>query len=481
MPVDFTQYQPPGVYIEEGSTPLVSLVGVSPQTVALVGPSVGYRTHTEAITLEGTTPIILHKRGIDLSSLALAFADGTPIQGADFSTAVGPGEDNNTGSTPDNTLSIPRNGTGITDGSVLYATYRYTDSDYFNPVRALDYDDVKDIYGEPLNVATGAIISPLSMAAKIAFENGARQLILVAVPWSNGQTTREALQAGYAKISALYEVTIVVPLPVGMSGTEGSPGDTLNVGRDLKLHCQQASDSGFFRTGFLGFEKSVSVVPQNAAASIDSHRVVLAYPYKMNYYNGFNNQNLEVAGYYLATAYAGLASSTGVQNSLTKKQINSFSGIPATVQAQMTNIYKNTLSNGGVAVTEMARDSRLVIRHGTTTDTSTIQSRELSLVRSKDTMVTMIQDTIDAAGLIGTPIDDTTPINIKGVISGVLERAISTDIIVAYNDLKVRQTSGDPTIIEVKFQYKPLYPLNYIVVSFSINTSTGETTLLAAA
>jgi hypothetical protein len=43
------------------------------------------------------------------------------------------------------------------------------------------------------------------------------------------------------------------------------------------------------------------------------------------------------------------------------------------------------------------------------------------------------------------------------------------------HDLAVRQTSStDPTVVEVKFAYKPAYPLNYIVISFSIDMSTGD-------
>ena len=36
-------------------------------------------------------------------------------------------------------------------------------------------------------------------------------------------------------------------------------------------------------------------------------------------------------------------------------------------------------------------------------------------------------------------------------------------------------------MLEAKFQYKPSYPLNYIVISFSINTTTGDTAITEAA
>jgi hypothetical protein len=60
------------------------------------------------------------------------------------------------------------------------------------------------------------------------------------------------------------------------------------------------------------------------------------------------------------------------------------------------------------------------------------------------------------------------------VVAGALEAAVDSGIIYAYNDLKARQLTSDPSVIEVKFQYRPSYPLNYIVIKFSINTETGE-------
>ncbi len=57
----------------------------------------------------------------------------------------------------------------------------------------------------------------------------------------------------------------------------------------------------------------------------------------------------------------------------------------------------------------------------------------------------------------------------------MLEHAVLTGTIVAYTGLAVRQRSLDPTVIEVKFSYLPAYPLNYIVISFSVNVATGAT------
>jgi hypothetical protein len=155
--------------------------------------------------------------------------------------------------------------------------------------------------------------------------------------------------------------------------------------------------------------------------------------------------------------------------------------MPTAVKQALTKSVKNQLSAGGLCVTEVDRNGRLVIRHGLTTDyEGGVMRREISLVRAQDTLYKLIQEALDSAELIGTPIEQGTGLRVKSVASGGLEYAKSLGIIVDYVNLKVRQQSppsGDPTVIEVKFAYKPAWPLNYILVSFTIDTSTGDSTL----
>lgn len=478
---DFTKFQPPGVYVEEENTPLVSVTGAQPTVAALVGPARGYRPNTEAKVLTGTTPVVLSKLGIDQASVRVAAADGTVFPSSAYSLTVGAGADSQAGTTQDNTLSIARNGTAIPDGSTVYVTYNYTDANYYGPQRFNDFDDVKDVYGEPFDITTGAILSPLSFAAKIAFENGAANLVLVATAGSATAVTRAQLSTALASLSALSDVEVVVPLPVGLTGTPALPGDTINVANDLKSHVETAALNGLRRVGIIGYETTSTQDPSVVVASFRSPRVVMAWPNRLNYFNGYANADVEVAGYYLAAAYAGMLSNLPVQMSLTKKQVRSFSGIPAPVLQTMTMATKNGWSDAGVAVTELAKDGRLLVRFGTTTQRDTTLTRELSIVRAKDSLVNLIDDTMERANLIGTPIDIDTPLRIKGVIQGCLETAKNTGLIQDYKSLKVRPSpSGDPSVIEVKFQYKPSYALNYVVITFSVDTSTGQTDLQAA-
>jgi hypothetical protein len=477
--IDFTSYQPPGLYVEETSTPLVSIVGASgPTIVAIVGPSIGYRTHTEAVVLSGTTAVLLSNLGIDTTSVVVKAPDGTTFDLATYSLTVGGGADANMSTAPDNTLTIARSGSGIPDDSTVFVTYNYTDPTYFDPTLFGNYEDVKDAYGQPFDLTSGAILSPLSLAAQFAFANGAREVFLVASAGSATAVSRAQLATALARLEAV-DVDIVVTLPVGITGTPGSPGDVVTVVGDLATHCDNASNDHLYRVGITGSETTSTVVPSTVSGTVRDKRVMYAWPNQMSFFNGLTNTTIVIGGYYLAAAYAGMFASLDDREGITRKQVRGFSGIPIVMANTMSSTLKNSYSSAGVAVTERRRDGSLTVRHGTSTDPTSIQTREMSLTRARDSLVTLAYQTFDSSGMIGTPIDLDTPARIKGLMTGVLEAAKTSRLIVGYNGVLVRQRSLDPTVIEIKFQYLPAFPLNYVVMSFAIDLNTGETDIFA--
>jgi len=471
--LDFATYRPPGVYVEEAASTVASTVGTQSTVVALVGPSIGYRTYTEVVTLLGTDPTALTKLGINASSVVVTSLDGSTTYEAinDYITTGNNGPDNNPATQLDNGLTLARiiNGT-IPGNSAVRVTYRYTDAAYYSAVRVGDFEVVKDLYGEPIDPASGSILSPLSMGAKIALENGARELVLVAVPGTSSANPDD-FPAAFAKIANLYEVGVVVPLTDGL--TSGSSFNA--IASHLRNHCESASADGFYRVGALGIDIGYSGSPTTVAEVAPSSRLIVAWPNRLLYYNTFSNQATEVGGQYLAAAYAGRLISRGVQHSLTRKTISGFAGISASSLSTMTKAAKDGWSSSGVSVTELTRSNALIVRHGTSTDVSSTATREISITRAKDQMVRLIQDSIDAAQIVGSPLTNTSVVQIKAIVGGVLSNCKDSEIIVDYSNLVGRVRPGEPQIIEVKFAYRPAWPLNYILVSFSIDTTTGTT------
>lgn len=469
---DFTTYQPPGVFVEEDLSTLVSVAGIQPTVVAVVGPGRGYRLGDDTLLMDDDAGVPLSGHGVDTGTVVVTGTDGT-VHALTTDYTLAPDAIDNTIT---NVLRV--DAAGIDPLDTVFVTYQYTDADYYNPLRVFDFDDVTAAYGASLDLTTGAILSPISFAAKIAFDNGCRELVMVATTGDVDIDVDPAdLIAAYAKLDAVQDVNIVVPLPVGITGSEGTPGDVITVATDLETHLVNAASDGLFRIGVVGYETTVSVLPTTIASGVANKRVVLAWPNVLRYYHGFTNTTTDVSGYYLAAAYAGRLAFNPVQMPLTKKVIRGFNGFSAATMQAMTVTQKNAWSSGGVAVTEVTRTNNLSVRHGVTTDMTNANSREISLVRARDALIELVQSTVDASNLVGSWIDGDTPGQVKSVVAGALEAAVSTSLVVSYINLKSRQLLGDPSVIEVKFQYKPAYPLNYIVISFSINTETGETNL----
>jgi hypothetical protein len=392
---------------------------------------------------------------------------------------------------------------GVKPGDTLVVAYCYTNAAYFTPLLFDSYDSIVDTYGQPLlttpitTPGQSPITSPLSLAAAVAFQNGATRLICVAtdptpvVPSGGGAAVVPAfdaqLRAAYDKTLGDYRVGVIVP--VLADGGNGALATFQQYGLDLKNHVVGSSADGYQRIGILGGQaNAIGTVPsvpppfetvaQAISATPGGARVILAYPNRLSYYNPATNTPIEVDGFYLAAAIGGVLEANPVNQSLTRQQVVGFTGLPASITRLCTKPFKDNLSSKGVLVVEVDRQNRLIIRHGLSTDTSNVITREVSITRARDALFEALQIGLDNSGLIGSPIDYETTTRIKGAVAGILESLVQVETIIAYTNLQVRQqslaTGGDPTVIEVRFAYQPAVPLNYIVVTFSLDLTTGN-------
>lgn len=486
MTVDFTQYAPPGVYVQETTVPVVLPSGVAATTVALVGPTLGFQAFTETVVLTGTVEQALRQRGIVPGSVTVSRSGVTLVDGADYTlridTTLGDGQE---------VTYIRRIGSSqaLTGAGpfTLTVTSRFTPADYYEPQFFEDYDTLVEVYGPPLlttpqDAGAAQVVSPLSLAAKIAFENGANTLITVPTDDRQGGSFQDQLEVAYDKIATRFDVEVVVPVLFGVD----NPAQVTSIGQALAAYCERSTVEGFPRVGVLGLsanfgEQGIGTASADAvigvARAVKSKRVVLAYPEAVTYFNSQNNQDIVLDGFYLAAAYAGRLVNIPVQKPLTQETISSFSGLPTAVSRKQTRTFMDSLSQNGVAVTQVTSQGVMKVRHGVSTDMDATVTREVSITRARDVLYISLQNALANSSLIGSPITTETGPTVKGVVAGILENAVSNGNIVAYQNLKVRQQAllnGDPTVIEVKFEYRPSVPLNYIVVSFSIDSSSGS-------
>lgn len=358
---------------------------------------------------------------------------------------------------------------GIQEGDVVSVSYRYTDPNYFEVYALYDYDDVRDRYGEPFD-ANGNIQSEITLAAKFAFLNGASQVLTCAVdPVDPTSPTIGDYSNALLKFRDEEQIAIIVP-------ATGDP----EIRPLVSAHVGEQSTKKYERRAVVGLDGSSAVIGTGTrieyAQSLSDQRVALVSPSRFNYFSPELNKPIVLGGQYMAAAIAGKSVSMAPAMPLTRKTIAGFSG-PAEILREGE---KNLESQNGLLVVEKTRRNQVQIRHGVTTNSSDLLTREWSIIGQQDVMVYRIRDYLDNDGLIGMPIYDTTLIQVKASAEGALVSLVRDGVIVNYQNLKIRQIATQPDVIEVRYEWQPAYPLNYIVVRYSVAVMSGDVTVTEA-
>lgn len=345
---------------------------------------------------------------------------------------------------------------GIADGDTVTVTYNYTDQNYYDATFFADYDDIVDKYGTPFD-ASGNINSALSFAARIAFQNGASEIIAVASVSAADTDVSSAL----SKLESETEVRIVVT-------TSGSA----NVHSALAAHLTNMNSQGLYRQGIVGRDGVATALDaptlRAAAKAFNNEALVMVSPANFVMQNPVTGRDLSVGAQYAASAIAGMLAARDVQVPLTRKSVASFTrlGDKRTPTEQALD------SQAGLMVI-VDKGGVLQIRHQVTTAVSNVNTAEVSVIRAKYEMGHRLRDTLDGS-IVGTVIpQNLVPQIVGGVVTGILEQLQVEGAITAYGNVKARVLATDVTTVEVRFEYLPAFPINNVIVSFTINTNNG--------
>lgn len=491
----FTSYQPPDAYVQDVSAPIVAPAFVPSQVLTLVGPALGYRTAVQSLLISASTPVVLTYMGVYTTQQAGPPAIAAPVvttmagtvltAGVDYSFTTVAAPSGNPGLAV-TTISRVGTSTNVADGQQVQVVYNYADATYFQPQTFTDAQSVINAYGQPFlsavpNTANASqVANPLSAAAQVAFANGATTLLCVALNPADG-TLDQQFTSAYAKIANNSAATLVVPVFTDdltvTSGTVAALCQTL--AQHLNAAMWSAYNSGYPRIGIFGLPRNYSETDEAVptfAANVASRRTVVAYPETVLMFNPATAQTFQASGCYLAVAIGALLSSLPVNTGVTNQVIKGMAGLPQTEIANMTPAFMNALAAAGVTVCFTDFNQALTVRQGLTTDPTAINRSEISMVRQSDTLLVAVRQGLRGAGLIGGPITANTVTAVQEAALGVLEAAVTNNVIVSYTNLSVLQQvypGGNPTVISITFQYLPALPLNYVTVQMSINLSSG--------
>lgn len=385
-------------------------------------------------------------------------------------------------------------GQGNADAGQVRVVYQSTPADYYLPTRCFSSADVEDKYGPALDT-TGAISSPVTLAASIAFNNGAPDLVVQALFHVDTNTSLKSPGAisdvatnltdwknTLANLRDIEDINILVPL-VSSAGGSTTDNHVLTIFQAIGDHFDYMAANNQYLIAICGEDATVTgnvadkSVLQGHALSLQnelhSEGFVLVSPARFQYANPVTGTGTLLGGQYAAAAVSGMLGSRGIQETLTHKQVGSLVGV-SDFRSEMD---KNADAAAGLLVVEDRRGI-IRVRHAVTVAVNNINTRELSVVRAKHYMIETVLGQIEDQIIGQTPADGNAPFVVELTIIDVLERMVSEGAIVTYQDIQARQTTTDPTRIEVQFSYLPAFPLNYVDVKFAINTASGtiETT-----
>lgn len=358
----------------------------------------------------------------------------------------------------------------IEPGDTVQVAYTYTDSKYYQVYALYDYDDVRDLYGEPFDAA-GNVQSEVTLCAKFAMMNGASAVLTCAIdPVDPQAITIGDYGDALDKFRDEEQIAIIVP------GT-----GSVQIQALVQQHVIAQSNNRYERRAIIGIDGTNTPVESSqritCAQTLTERRIALISPATFEFFAPELNRSITLGGQYMAAAVAGVSVSMLPSWPLTNKTILGFVG-PAENQREGE---KSLESSQGLMVIERNRRNQILVRHGVTTNPTDLLTREWSIIGQQDVMVYRIRDYLEADGLIGMPIYDTTLIQVKASAETALQSLITNQIIVNYQNLKVRQISNQPDVIEVRFEWLPAYPLNYIVVRYSVAVLTGDVTITETA
>jgi len=352
----------------------------------------------------------------------------------------------------------------INSGDTITFQYNYTDVLYWEPTIFSDFNDIVEKYGDAFN-ATGEISSEVSFAAKLAILNGAGTVVVAPIP-VNGESNNTNWENALLRLEEDEDGNILVPL-TGRTAVHSL----------VSAHITKMKQRNIWKTAILGMDGSSASVSADTlratAKSYSNEDVALISPTIFNYYNSYLGAEVPIGGQYIAACLAGMHASRPLSESLTRKQIAGISS----VGEQRTTVGKNQDAQSGLLVVEQIPSTGSIrVRHEITTDPSDINTREYPVILQRNNMVNIVAQELDNQ-IVGQILADTSaPSKVSLVVNQILDNLTTTRNLGDYQGVTAKFSANDPTVINVRWQYRPYYTVQYVQISFGINLSTGGIT-----
>ncbi len=336
-------------------------------------------------------------------------------------------------------------------GSTYYAKYYYPVLNYDRK----EYTNLGDV------IADHGVGSDLVNAARLAFEAGVPNIWCVAVTGDGASN----YTAGIDKLKQI-KVAYIVPLKTGTT-----------VEAYLRAHCEERSADtiGKERRGVVAAvsgQTPAQVVTWAASFGGSVRMVALVHNGARYFANMWQTTGgtfiegpREVSPPFAAAMWAGrICGLADTATPLTNSLGVGFTW-PVGFNGWVDDEVKNTLESGGVTYI-MNEATTPVVYHGITCNTTTIENQEISVGDAEDEMRERIRVALSQYRGKDRKVTPNRMSAIAGTVRDILSFLIKNSIILSNGSINVSQDENDPTLIWIRFNYTPIYPINQIIFEY---------------
>lgn len=441
-------YQGPGVQITEVTTTPNSTQG-SARRAAIVGKgSATYNVYNVEV-LKGTSG------GTDIITGTIS---------SDVSSVIG------VGSLPglydyklttdyiitNNTVVWSPSGAEPSEGAIYYVTYRQTKGDsYYEPMTFTDLSAVRSVYGNELD---NQVISEITLGAKLAFLNGASEVLCVQ---QSGDTTQDMEDA----IDKLELESLDIICAPGMCS---STLENYIFAHCLKESSETEKKDRIFITSPVSGSATVDDINNTAISFRNDVVTVIAPPtidIVLSDATCMADFTVTVPSAYAGAALSGIISnpSNDEATPLTRKQLLGIDSLSGTKYKESE---MNKMGGNGVLVLENI-NGVIRVRHALTTAVGNVNESELQVKIIRNQTRKDLRLLFEP--FIGTKyITGATNSRLSSSLSKFCEQKVRDGVYVEFKDIKVTQSSINPLRADISYSFKPVYTLTYIDMTYSL-------------
>jgi len=196
--------------------------------------------------------------------------------------------------------------------------------------------------------------------------------------------------------------------------------------------------------------------------SYDSSRAVYLYPDSV--VRNVSGTNVQLHGFYMAAAVAGLLSANqNVSIPITNKTLTGFS---LTRDKVYRPIILDKLGGEGATVVQPIPGGGKILAGRTTSQSGIVEEEEVSIVFIRDRVKQVLRNSLKSfiGGVQGPDTLSLMSAKVKTIMTGLSSQGLIT----SFSNIRVARDKVDPRQLNVFLQFVPAYPINFVFIDIEV-------------